>query len=35
MNVDVKCVCGRVYEVTPLIPTGDDGVSFLSTCRII
>ena len=26
MNVDVKCVCGRVHEVTPLIPKGDDGV---------
>lgn len=26
MKIDVKCVCGRVHEVTPLIPKGDDGV---------
>ena len=26
MNVDVTCVCGRVHEVTPLIPKADDGV---------
>ena len=26
MKIDVKCVCGRVHEITPLIPTGDDGV---------